>query len=126
MTDRDQILALADRRATALATRDADALREMMHPQLRWTSSRGVVMDRDTYVATNTAGGSLVWRGQRINAAEVSVVGDTAVLVADVSDDVTIDGVEQTLRLHLTQTFVRVADRWQCLAGHAGPQVHPG
>jgi hypothetical protein len=53
----------------------------------------------------------------------VAVVGDTAVLTAVVVDVVERDGRQETFRLRLTQTWVREAGAWQCIAGHAGPSL---
>ena len=44
---REEILTAAERRSAALVARDADALRALHHPDLRWTTHRGEVRDRD-------------------------------------------------------------------------------
>ena len=113
-----EVLAAAEARARALAAGDAAALRELHHPQLRWTTHRGEVLDRDRYIAGNTSG-ELVWHAQSLEDAEVDVTGDTAVLTATVVDDVTRDGDRATFRLRLTQTWVRDENGWRCLSGHA-------
>ena len=95
-----EVLAAAEARAVALAAGDADALHELHHPDLRWTTDRGEVLDRDRYIAGNTSG-ELVWHAQRLEDASVAVAGDTAVLTAIVVDDVS-----------------RAGDR-RCLSGHA-------
>ena len=118
------ILAVAERRSAALVARDPDALRALHHRALRWTTHRGAVLEREAYVAANTAG-ELVWRSQRIEDVHVIVAGDTAVLIAVAVDEVERDGEPQTFRLHLTQVWVRDDDGWLCLAGHAGPSVRP-
>jgi hypothetical protein len=46
-----------------------------------------------------------------------------AVLTAVVVDRVRRGGREETFRMRLTQTWVRSAEGWQCLAGHAGPRL---
>ena len=120
--DEGDVLAAAQERAAALAAGDADELRRLMHPELRWTTYTGVVLDRDAYVAGNTEG-SLVWHEQRLERPLVTVVGDTAVLTAIVVDEVERDGTRETFRLRLTQTWVREHGTWRCLAGHAGPRV---
>ncbi len=94
----------------------------MMHPSLQWTTFRGEVLSREQYIARNT-GGVLIWRSQRLVAPRVVVVGDTAVLTALVTDEVRKDGLDQSFTLRLTQTWVRAKSGWQCLAGHAGPEV---
>ena len=52
---------------------------------------------------------------------EVTVVGDTAVLHAEVTDVVDADGEPVTYRMPMTQVWVRQDAVWLCLAGHAGP-----
>ena len=93
-----------------------------MHPALQWTTFQGDVLSREQYIAGNTAGG-LAWRSQRLEGARVAVVGDTAVVSALVIDEVRRDGRDQTFALRLTQTWVRDDVGWQCLVGHAGPEV---
>ena len=96
----------------------------MLHPDFRWTSFRGEVFDRDTYVAANTAG-DLVWHAQRLDEVTITVVGDTGILTAVVTDEVERDGSRETFRLRVTQTWVRAAAGWICLSGHAGPRLEP-
>ncbi len=120
------VLAAAERRAEALAAGDVEVLTELMHPSLQWTTFTGQVLSREQYIAGN-AGGDLTWRSQRLDDPVVVVVGDTAVLTALVTDEVTKEGQDATFTLRLTQTWVRAESGWQCLAGHAGPEVgHAG
>jgi hypothetical protein len=121
-TTEEQVLAAAQRRAEALVAGDPDALRALLHPSLRWTTFRGAVLTRDEYVEANTGSG-LGWRSQRLRDPQVVVVGDTAVLTAVVLDEVQRGPEVATFTLRLTQTWVRGARGWQCLAGHAGPEV---
>jgi hypothetical protein len=115
-----EVLAPAERRARALCERDADALRALHHPDLRWTTHRGEVLDREAYIAGNVEG-DLVWHSQRLEQVSVVADRDTAVLVGVVVDVVERDGERKTFRLRLTQTWVRSGGGWVCLAGHAGP-----
>ncbi len=119
-----EVVASAQRRATALAERDPAALRRLLHPSLRWTTYRGDVLDLETYVAGNT-GGDLRWNEQRLEDVDVAVVGDTAVLLAVAVDDVERRGERRVVRLRLTQMWVRTDGGWRCLAGHAGPELAP-
>jgi ketosteroid isomerase-like protein len=118
----DEVLWAARQRAEALAARDAEALRRLMHPALRWTTYRGAVLDRAEYIRGNTDP-ALVWIAQELDQVEVSVVGETAVLIAVVTDTVEEGGARQVNRLRLTQTWIKAAETWVCLAGHAGPPV---
>jgi len=116
-----EILEAAERRSAALVARDPELLRELHHPNLRWTTHRGDVRDRDAYIAGNTEG-DLVWRAQHLLEAEVLVVGDTAVLVGVVHDEFERDGEPGALDMPLTLTWAREEGTWRVLAAHAGPQ----
>lgn len=82
--DEPQVLGAAEARAAALARGDAVALRDLLHERFTWTTHRGEVLDRTEYVDRNT-GGRTVWRSQDLEVPHVVVVGDTAVLRADVA-----------------------------------------
>lgn len=117
-----EVAEVAARRAAALAAADAATLSELMHPDLQWTTFRGEVLGYEDYIAGNT-GGNLRWRAQRLDDVKVVVVGDTAVLTALVTDEVTRDGQDLSFRLRLTQTWVRTPAGWRCLSGHASAPV---
>jgi hypothetical protein len=117
-----EVTAAAERRGAALVARDEAALRKLMHPALQWTSFRGEVIGYDAYIAGNTRG-DLRWRAQRLSDAHVVVAGETAVLTAAVTDEVTRDGQDLVFDVQLTQVWVRTPDGWRCLAGHASRPV---
>ena len=117
---REEILTAAERRSAALVARDADALRALHHPDLRWTTHRGEVRDRDRYIRGNTEG-DLVWRAQRLTDADVVTVGDTAVLTALVHDEYERAGEPGAHAMRLTLVWVRENGTWRVLAGQAGP-----
>jgi ketosteroid isomerase-like protein len=122
-TDRAAVLAAARARADALAAGDAAALTGLLHEHFRWTAHTGATFDRDEYVRRNTSG-TTAWRSQDLADATVTVVGDTAVLHAEVTDVVDgASGEPETFRMPMTQVWVRDDGRWRCLAGHAGPRL---
>src|SRR5918996_4624949 len=120
-TERD-VIAAAERRAAALVRGDVAELHRLHHPELRWTTHTGAVLDRDIYIAGNTDG-SLRWLEQRLEQSTVTVVGDVAILTGVVVDAVERDGARATFRLRLTQTWVRQGETWRCISGHAGPRL---
>lgn len=124
------VLAAANQRARALSARDESALRALLHPAFGWTSHTGAHFDRERYIRSNFHGtvidgavvdGATIWHGQHLEDATVTIECDTAVLYCIVADDVTVDGRRRMHRMPMTQTWVRVGERWQLLAGHAGP-----
>lgn len=100
----------------------AEQLSTLLHGDFRWTSSAGDTFSRSEYIRRNT-NGETVWRSQRLTGAEVVVVGNTAVLYAEVTDVVLSEDDEtETFRMPMTQVWVRLDRGWKCLAGHAGPR----
>jgi hypothetical protein len=121
-TQEDEVLQAADQRASALASGDAGELRELLHSDFVWISHKGEVFDRDQYVLSNTGSG-LRWSRQQFVDPIVRIVGATGVLTAIVVDEVEVEGIAQTFKLLATLVWVREADKWLCLGGHAGPRI---
>ncbi len=118
-----EVVAAAESRAAALAAGDAGRLTDLLHEDFRWTAHVGETYDRAEYVRRNTQGHT-VWRSQTLVDPEVVVVGDTAVLYAEVHDVVRSDkDASATLRMPMTQVWVRSDNGWRCLSGHAGPRL---
>jgi hypothetical protein len=115
----DEVLMVAELRSAALADGEPDRLRRLLHPEFRWTSHVGERLDREGYVRANTR--DLRWVKQRLEDPEVTVVGDTAILLCSAHDTVVLDGTERSFRMPVTQVWVRARRGWVCLAGHAGP-----
>ncbi len=113
-----EILDAVGRRSVALATRDADALRALMHAECVWTSHAGLVLDREAYIERNT--GAVRFASQTFEDVSVRVVGDAAVITGRVIDEL---GDGSLHRMLITMTWVHENGRWQLLAGHAGPRV---
>lgn len=119
---REQVLDAARARAAALAASDAAALKRLLHPDFRWTSHTGEQFDRDSYVAANT-GGTTRWSGQGLGNPEILVVGEAAVLRTFVIDEIKDASGVRLCQMPMTQVWVRSAEGWKCLAGHAGPLI---
>ena len=82
----------------------------------------GETHSRSEYVRRNTEGDT-TWRSQDLSSPQVVVVGDTAVLYAEVTDVVLVENnATETFRMPMTQVWVRLDGSWKCLAGHAGPR----
>jgi hypothetical protein len=121
MNQADEVLRLAEARAAALVEGEPDRLRRLLHPEFQWTSHRGERYDRESYVLANTR--ELRWMKQRLEDPEVTVVGDTAILLCTVNDTVIRDGKELSFVMPVTQVWVRAHRSWVLLAGHAGPEL---
>jgi ketosteroid isomerase-like protein len=122
MDTTSEVIRAAEARAQALASGDADRLRELLHSDFRWVSHAGERYDRDSYVASNVEATS-GWTEQRLTDISVIAHEQTAVLRCTVVD--TIDGGHgpREYRMPMTQVWIRREGRWVCLAGHAGARL---
>ena len=117
-----EVLEAAMRRAEALGRRDRMGLQSLLHPQFVWTSHKGEMFDRQTYLDANT-GGLTAWHGQQLADVDVRVVGEVAILRCMVTDDVTTVAGRASFRMPMTTTWISGLNGWSCLAGHAGPRL---
>src|SRR3954453_16114116 len=102
----NQVIEAAMARASALAESDAEGLFDLLHEKVRWTSHVGATYDRAQYIRRNTEGPT-VWRSQNLRAPQVAVVGETAILYADVEDLMLSNGDESArLRIPIAQVWV--------------------
>jgi ketosteroid isomerase-like protein len=122
VTDAEAVLSAVRARAEALAAGDPERLTRLLHEQFVWTSHRGDVFNRSSYVIANTR--DLAWRSQVVDNPRVTVVGEAAVVVGIVRDEVERAGDRAEFEMRFTQTWVRQGRQWLCLAGHAGPLVN--
>jgi hypothetical protein len=74
LTPEAEVARAAARRAAALAAGDAAALRQLMHPDLQWTTFRGEVLGYEAYIAGNT-GEDLRWHAQRLEGVSAEPTG---------------------------------------------------
>jgi hypothetical protein len=123
MDDKEKaVIDAAEQRAEALSSGDPGRLRDLLHPHFMWTSHKGEVFDRDSYVASNT-GGALRWKSQRLLNTDVRVTGNVAVIRAQVIDEVERNDQLETFRMPVTQIWIEQEEAWRCLGGHAGPSL---
>ena len=115
------MVAVAERRARALANRDWATLESVLHPEFVYVNAQGIRLTRETYLAF-VRDGPLRWTEQRLEDVQVVALDAVAVLTATVVDDVKIGAESHRLVFATTQTYVREGDQWLYLAGQTGPQ----
>lgn len=90
-----------------------------MHRRFVWTSHRPESFDRDAYLHADT-GGTHVWHGRHLDDPHVIVVGTTTAQRCVAVDDVDAGASRQRYGMPMAQTWVRMENAWQCVAGEAG------
>ncbi|CUJ39048.1 Uncharacterised protein [Achromobacter xylosoxidans] len=93
----DEIIALDDRRIQALLDSDAQALRSLVHPDLIYTHSSSRQDTFNSYI-DGVASGRMKYRSITRSAVRVRPVPCGGVLEGVVDLDITMAGVDQTMR----------------------------
>jgi ketosteroid isomerase-like protein len=118
--NRDDILALEQRRFKAMCAGDAAALGELLHRDLKYTHSSGAVDDKASY----TRGvAEKLWDYQSVEShdAAVSIYGTTALVHCRLHIEVNIKGVPKTVDSVALTVWIEDAGRWQVVAVHSTP-----
>lgn len=107
-----QVIQAAEARALALAEGNAERLSGLLHEDFRWRAHVGETYDRAECIRRNIEGHT-IWRSQQLLSPDVVIVGDTAVLYAEVTDVVhSGDDDSETFRMPMTQLWIRTGDIW--------------
>ena len=108
------------RRCRALETGDMEALAALLHPDLVYVHSNGVIDDRASYLARSSAAGVRFIRSERRNL-DVRSLGEAVMLSGEI---VTVmerppSGERSETVAFLTQTYVRDDSGWRMAQLHA-------
>jgi ketosteroid isomerase-like protein len=102
---------------SAITTRDRAALEAFLAPEFRLTSVRSDQwIGRDQWL--ELAMNAVEMESFTVDAMEVAMFGDTAVVWARVSQRARVGGDDWSDRFMLTDVWVRRDDRWQVVARH--------
>jgi ketosteroid isomerase-like protein len=115
MTVEEEILALEEKRCAAMTARDADALAQMLHDELVYTHSSGVVDDKAKYVDAIRSGRTR-YHGIRCAEERVRVYGDTALVNGTAEIEVDVNGQHKSLRLRYLDAWTRTPQGWKFVA----------
>lgn len=118
LTDADEIHELEKRRFRAITDRDLDSFVELAHPDLTYTHSSGNTDSLESYLAKCRTG-SYVYHWIDHPVDSVIVVGDTAIVVGEMSAELTIKGVRRRLDNRSMAVWVRLHGAWKLLAYQA-------
>lgn len=118
--DENQVCAAEDARYRALLDADVEALSALLHERLSYTHSTGGRDNRASLLAKITEG-RLVYREVAHPVDEVTVVGDTAIVVGKMIASIAVDGTEVTLNNAVLSVWVRTPADWRLLAFQPTP-----
>ena len=107
-------------RIGAMVTADGAWLERVLHEELVFTHSNGLVDTRASLIA-NLTDGRVDYRSIEPRNREVRILEDTAILSAKVRIVVHVDGRRLVLDSAYTAVYIRDGDRWRLAAYHSSP-----
>ncbi|QIS20972.1 nuclear transport factor 2 family protein [Nocardia terpenica] len=119
--DVETIARLESERFDAVLAGDADKLAALCHPRLSYTHTNGATDTYESYLRKCREG---AWDFHRIDHPihRIEVVGDTAVVLGEMTADFTSGGVEKHLDNVTLAVWSRDGVDWRLLAMHPTPK----
>lgn len=124
MSVEEDVLALEEKRCAAMTARDADALAAMLHDDLVYTHSSGVVDDKATYLDAIRSGRTLYHSIER-TGERVRAYGGTALVTGNADIEVDVGGQHKSLRLCYLDVWTRTPQGWKFVAWQSTARAKP-
>ena len=119
MTEKD-ILALEDERFGAMVARDFARLQLLVHENLRYTHSSGVVDGKSSWLDSMKSG-RVKYKKAECTERKVQIYGDTALITGRAVIEAEIAGQPKTLRLLFLNAWTQSPRGWQFVAWQSTP-----
>jgi hypothetical protein len=118
MTINDEVLALDERRLKAMIAGDVGELEKLLHRDLKYTHSSGLVDSKDSYIRGVR---KKLWEYLSIDTsnAVMTVYGDTALIHCRLRIDLLVKGDPRRVDSLVLTVWIRDEGRWQVLAVHS-------
>ena len=115
---RDQILALEQRRFKAMCAGDVGALDELLHRDLKYTHSSGVVDSKASYLR---GVGEKLWDYQKVRTSGeiVSIYGGVALVHCRLQIDLKVTDVPKSVDSIALTVWIEDEGRWQVAGVHS-------
>lgn len=119
MTEKD-MLALEDERFGAMIARDFARLQLLVHDDLMYTHSSGVVDGKASWLDSMKSG-RVKYKKANCTERKVRLYGDTALITGRAVIDAEIGGQAKTLRLLFLNAWTKSPRGWQFVAWQSTP-----
>ena len=113
--DTQGILALEARRYEAMTGNDLASLAALLHDDLIYTHSSGMVDSKASYLESLRSGRTQYLRVERRDS-QVKLLGDVALIIAGSHIDVIVKGVARSLDLRSLAAWTATLNGWQFVA----------
>ena len=119
MTEKD-ILALEEERFAAMIARDFPRLQLLVHDELMYTHSSGVVDGKATWLDAMKSG-RVKYKKAQCTERKVRMYGDTALITGRAQIEAEIGGEPKTLKLLFLNVWTKTAQGWKFVAWQSTP-----
>lgn len=116
--DEQAAIALCRQKFAYMLSRDSMALKQLLHPQLRYIHSSGKTDSRESLVATVTQGNT-VYKTLEVFEADARQFGRTVVVTGKLHYSAESRGELKTYDLLFTEVYCRVKKQWLLVSRHA-------
>ena len=119
MTEKD-ILALEEERFAAMIARDFPRLQLLVHDELMYTHSSGVVDGKTTWLDSMKSG-RVKYKKAQCTERKVRMYGDTALITGRAQIEAEIGGQPKTLKLLFLNAWTKTPQGWKFVAWQSTP-----
>lgn len=119
MADAKEILALEDRRYAAMTGADMKALEALVHDELVYTHSSGLVDGKASWLESMRSGKTR-YRSVKRSDEKVRLYGDTALVTGRADIEAEINGHARSLKLRYLNAWVKSGGAWKLAAWQSG------
>ena len=119
MTEKD-ILALEEERFGAMIARDFRRLQLLVHDELMYTHSSGVVDGKATWLDSMKSG-RVKYKKAQCTERKVRLYGDTALITGRAQIEAEIGGEPKTLKLLFLNAWTKTPQGWKFVAWQSTP-----
>jgi ketosteroid isomerase-like protein len=119
MADAKDILALEDRRYAAMTGGDMKALADLVHDELVYTHSSGLVDGKASWLESMRSGKVRYKKVVRADE-KVCLFGDTALVTGRADIEADVGGQAKTLKLRYLNAWVKSGGGWKFAAWQSG------
>lgn len=120
MSSEKEILALEDKRFGAMTSNDFKALEEMVHDELAYTHSSGVVDGKASWIDSMRSG-RVRYKSVSCSERKVRIFGDVALMTGRASIEADIGGQPKSLRLLFLNAWAKTPQGWKFVAWQSTP-----
>ena len=121
MSTKKEILTLEDKRYAAMTSGDLASLEELLHDQLLYTHSSGMMDTKASWLLAMKSGKTR-YKSVKCSDQQVRILGGVALVTGKGHIEAEINGQPRTLRLMFLNAWAKTPQGWKFVAWQSTPQ----